>query len=606
MPSSGTTEDDDSPPRLDIADADAVEDIGGLRFVVSLEPASARVVTVDYATADGTATVGTDYTSAAGSLTFSAGSTARTIEVSILDDQDVEPAEFFTVTLARPQHATLADATATGSIVDNDGVLSLVALASLQVSGGDGAMYPAFASDTLHYARRCNDGTTLQVNAQALSSDASLTLLREDESQNVSATGTLNTSLTVDADHDIAITIVADSGETSTYVVHCMPAALADFTVLEKKEGASDGLLFLVSGGYYAIVDYHGVPRFHAQYHTRGQSRNFRPHSSGPTIDGKRVAYSILSFDGATLLDKDLGTIGMVTPVAPLNTDNHDFVLGTDSYLFISYVRATRDYSVWDDTLPSSVMVRDSVITKVSFSGTDAGTETFRWNSWDHLKIVPDCKVLRFEGEYAHLNSLQVVDGDIIASFRGCAQVVRIDGETGDLQWKLGGTDPPVNSETEFLEIVGDPLGEFCGQHHATLVASDNGEQIVLFDNGTHCLGSRKNLRPVVTRVVQYDVSSGTQASFVKEYRRPEGHGYSPHGGGVTVLENGNWLISWQATQEATLPVRKIAGVTEVDTSGAQASAVFHLNMSRLGRREHSYRVYHAYEADAQLPLNLP
>ena len=306
------------------------------------------------------------------------------------------------------------------------------------------------------------------------------------------------------------------------------------------------------------------------------------------------------------LLDKDLETIRMVTPIAPLKTDSHDFVLGTDSYLFISYVAATRDYSVWDDTLSSSVRVQDSVITEVSFSGTDAGTETFRWNSWDHLKIVPDCEVLRSKGEYAHLNSLQVVAGDIIASFRGCAQVARIDGETGDLKWKLGGTDPPVNPETEYLEIVGDPLGEFCGQHHATLVASDNGEQVVLFDNGTHCLGPRKSQRPVVTRVVQYDVSSGTEASFVKAYRRPEGHGYSPHGGGVTVLENGNWLISWHSTEEATLPVRKIAGVTEVDTSGAQVSAVFHLNMFQDGGLKPNYRVYHAYEADAQLPLNLP
>ena len=319
------------------------------------------------------------------------------------------------------------------------------------------------------------------------------------------------------------------------------------------------------------------------------------------------MKYSIISFDGATLLDRDLETIRTVTPIAPLNTDNHDFVLGTDSYLFISYVAATRDYSVWDDTLRSSVRVQDSVITEVSFSGTDAGTETFRWNSWDHLKIVPDCEVHRFTGEYAHLNSLQVVaGGDIIASFRGCAQVARIDGETGDLKWKLGGTDPPVNPETEYLEIVGDPLGEFCGQHHATLVASGNGEQVVLFDNGNHCLGPRKSQRPVVTRVVQYDVSSGTEASFVKAYRRPEGHGYSPHGGGVTVLENGNWLISWQATKDETLSFRKIAGVTEVDTSGAQVSAVFHLNMSQYGGLKSTYRVYHAYEVDVQLPLNLP
>jgi len=604
---------EDDVPTILMAVTDGAEPAVPVRFAVSLSAATAEVVTVKYATgADGdTATEGDDYVGTDGTLTFPAGSTrALTIEVEVQDDAVDDPAEQFTMTLSNAVNAALAGGGATlsamGSIEDddptNDGASSSLALASLHVAGGNGAMYPVFTPDTLHYARKCNAGTTLQVSAQAQSSDASLTLLRKDESGNVAAVGTLNTSLTVDENDDIAIMVGADSGASSTYVVHCLPSAFSNITVLEKKAGASDGLLFLVSGTYYAIVDYNGVPRFHAQYHnTRGVSRNFRPHPSGPMIDGKSVNYSILSFDGATLLDKDLGAIRIVNPVAPLKTDNHDFVLGSNSYLFISYVKATRDYSVWDDSLQSSVKVRDSVITEVSFSGR----ETFRWNSWDHLKIVPDCKVLRSEGEYAHLNSLQVVDGDIIASFRGCAQVVRIDGETGALKWKLGGTEPPVNSETTFLEIVGDPLGEFCGQHHATLTTSGSGDQIVLFDNGTHCLGPRKDL-PVVTRVVQYDISSGTQASFVKEYRRPEGHGYSPHGGGVTVLENGNWLISWQATQQATKPVREVAGVTEVDTPGAQASAVFHMNMSKSGRHRNSYRVYHAHHADAPIPLNLP
>ena len=48
---------------------------------------------------------------------------------------------------------------------------------------------------------------------------------------------------------------------------------------------------------------------------------------------------------------------------------------------------------------------------------------------------------------------------------------------------------------------------------------TDN-DHVVLFDNGVHCLGSRKTLPPE-TRVVEYDISTGTQAPFVREYRRP-------------------------------------------------------------------------------------
>ena len=78
------------------------------------------------------------------------------------------------------------------------------------------------------------------------------------------------------------------------------------------------------------------------------------------------------------------------------------------------------------------------------------GTELFRWNSWDHMDVEPDClmveKYLRGRTEYAHVNSVQIADGDIIASFRGCAQVLRIDRSSGAVEWKLGGIAPGPDS----------------------------------------------------------------------------------------------------------------------------------------------------------------
>ena len=479
----------------------------------------------------------------------------------------------------------------------NQPALEPLELSTLQVSGGGSTMYPAFDADILHYALKCSNSTTLQVDAKAKRSGATLTLLRANPDDNHVSTGTLDAQVSVSQDHDVAIEL-SDAGDDLTYVVHCLPSGLPDIAILARTDGASTGLLFIVSDGFRAIVDYNGVPRNHAPL----GGRNFRPHAAGPLIDGKRVRYSSVSSSGAGLLDANFTEITTATPVAPLKADDHDFVLGTDSYLFISYVGATRDFSPWDESLSTSEEVRDSVITEVAFAGPNAGTERFRWNSWDHLQIRPDCSVLRSAGEYAHLNSIQrLANGDIIASFRGCAQVVRIDGDTGALKWKLGGSDPPRSSDTEYLEIVDDPLGEFCGQHHATL--TDNG-RILLFDNGVHCLGSRKT-EAVVTRVVEYNISSGTRAELTREYRRPAMHGYSPHLGGVTLLDNGNWLISWGATRgkATTLSAQEVAVVSEVDTTGA---AVFHMNMSKSDKLRHSYRVYHDYEANVPIPLNLP
>src|SRR5207302_9050221 len=69
-------------PRLTIDDLRVREGDSGTataRFTVTLSPASSRSVTVDYATADGTATAGSDYTAAAGTLSFAAGETAKNI-----------------------------------------------------------------------------------------------------------------------------------------------------------------------------------------------------------------------------------------------------------------------------------------------------------------------------------------------------------------------------------------------------------------------------------------------------------------------------------------------------------------------------------------------
>ena len=116
----GTITDDESFPMLSIGDAEEVEEGDPASFEVTLSPASARTVTVDYRTAGGTAVEGTDYESASDTLTFDAGTTRQTIDVQTTEDSDDEPNEAFTVRLTNPNGATLADDSGSGTIRDND------------------------------------------------------------------------------------------------------------------------------------------------------------------------------------------------------------------------------------------------------------------------------------------------------------------------------------------------------------------------------------------------------------------------------------------------------------------------------------------------------
>ncbi len=106
---------------LSIADARTTEAADAtLEFTVMLNRAASETVTVDYATADGTAQAGQDYTAAEGTLTFAAGETQKTVSVAVLDDAHDEGEETLTLTLSNASGARIADDTATGTIENED------------------------------------------------------------------------------------------------------------------------------------------------------------------------------------------------------------------------------------------------------------------------------------------------------------------------------------------------------------------------------------------------------------------------------------------------------------------------------------------------------
>jgi hypothetical protein len=113
--------DNDDAPSISIADATVAENAGPLSFAVTLSNPSASTITVDFSTADGTATTAdSDYVAEIGTLTFNPGETVASVEVTVTDDGVVEPNETLTVTLTNPANATVLDGSATGTITNDD------------------------------------------------------------------------------------------------------------------------------------------------------------------------------------------------------------------------------------------------------------------------------------------------------------------------------------------------------------------------------------------------------------------------------------------------------------------------------------------------------
>ena len=109
------------PVEIAVADARVNENTNAaLAFAVTLSRAASGTVTVDYATADGTATAGTDYTATSGTLRFTVGETSKTVSVTVLDDSHDEGEETLTLTLSNASGGRLTDGTATGTIENTD------------------------------------------------------------------------------------------------------------------------------------------------------------------------------------------------------------------------------------------------------------------------------------------------------------------------------------------------------------------------------------------------------------------------------------------------------------------------------------------------------
>jgi Ca2+-binding RTX toxin-like protein/murein DD-endopeptidase MepM/ murein hydrolase activator NlpD/uncharacterized protein YcfL len=128
-------------PVITVSDVVVDEKAGWADLVVRLDAASAGTVSVNYATADGTAEAGSDYAAVSGVLAFAPGEVVKTVRVAVLDDTGAEDEEAFRLALSNAQGAQLGQAQAQVTIAANDGPVQATPAISIEdawVGEGDG------------------------------------------------------------------------------------------------------------------------------------------------------------------------------------------------------------------------------------------------------------------------------------------------------------------------------------------------------------------------------------------------------------------------------------------------------------------------------------
>jgi hypothetical protein len=192
----GTIANDDAQPTISINDVTQAEGNSGptsFTFTVSLSNPSSQQVTVHFATSDGTATTADgDYVANSGTVTFAPNTTTQTFTVVVNGDTKVEPNETFTVTLSAPTNATIADATATGTITNDDGLPTLSINNVTKAEGNAGTTSFTFtvtlsatSSQQVTVAFATSDGTATTADGDYVANSGTLTFAPNTTTQTI-------------------------------------------------------------------------------------------------------------------------------------------------------------------------------------------------------------------------------------------------------------------------------------------------------------------------------------------------------------------------------------------------------------------------------------
>jgi hypothetical protein len=229
--------------------------------------------------------------------------------------------------------------------------------------------------------------------------------------------------------------------------------------------------------------------------------------------------------------------------------DFHEFqVLPNGHALLLAYDLQQVDMSRIVEGGHPGALVAGSVIQELDLDKN----VIFQWRSWDHYDLsdsYADLTQALFDG--IHINSIELDrDKNLLISTLALAEITKINRQTGDIVWRMGGKNNQFTFINESEEHA--PL-YFMFQHDVRRLANGN---ITLFDGG-------ERERRAYSRVVEYQIDENNlTANKVWDYRHTPDI-LSSTMGSAQRLPNGNTLIGWGMASMTGNPA-----ITEVDAQG--------------------------------------
>jgi hypothetical protein len=304
--------------------------------------------------------------------------------------------------------------------------------------------------------------------------------------------------------------------------------------------GITDGRIFLNNwqgSPYIMILENDGTPYFYQRVEQR--ARDFKVQPNG--LLTRRYITNLYGFVGMdsnyTVIDTFLCTNGY-------GTDEHELYMLEDGHYFLIALGYRQvDMSLIVPGGDPEAIVIDNHIQEFD----ENHNLVFEWLSYDYFNIIDAVHedLTQHTIDYIHMNSIAVdYDGNIIISSRHLSEVTKINRQTGEIIWRLGG-------ENNDFAFINDNFG-ISYQHFARPVEGKP-NHYTIFDNGNY-----HNLH--FSRAVEFHLDTlNMTASKVWEYRHAPDR-YTPWMGNAQRLPNGNTLINYA---DGSLPK-----ATEVSESG--------------------------------------
>lgn len=311
-----------------------------------------------------------------------------------------------------------------------------------------------------------------------------------------------------------------------------VPSDFPHINVVTNKQTA-DGYIFINNWRderpYNIIFENDGSPVWYQRQVDGDRRRDFKVQKNGTiSMLTRRGGQRFLGYD------KNFNRIDEYSASAGYGTDEHECqVLENGNYLLfgvrsisvdMSYLGGSRSANVSETTIQEYTSDHELIFNWPALEHLDPA-DMIGW--CDPGQADPTSSSFRFP----HMNAIDIdEDGNILLSSRHLSEVTKIDRQTGEIIWRLGG----ANSDFTF---VNDDLDGFRMQHD---VRSLGNNHYTVFDNG--------NIHnPSQSRAVEYvlDLDKKT-ATLVWEFRGPEGRNFYTHYmGNNQRLPNGNVFINW-------------------------------------------------------------